>query len=57
MKHSATSSELAAQPEVARASWPLPEPTLTYFPNARFAISDRDPDARAHRAPSGATTH
>jgi len=30
---------------VARASWPLPEPTLTYFPNARFAISDRDLDA------------
>ncbi|WP_328357550.1 16S rRNA (cytosine(1402)-N(4))-methyltransferase RsmH [Mycobacterium sp. NBC_00419] len=36
MKHSATSSDLA------RASWPLPEPTLTYFPNARFANSDRD---------------
>ncbi|WP_179968465.1 16S rRNA (cytosine(1402)-N(4))-methyltransferase RsmH [Mycolicibacterium helvum] len=50
MKHSATSFELAAQPEVARASWPLPEPTLTYFPNARFAISDRDLDSRVHRA-------
>ncbi|WP_431236414.1 16S rRNA (cytosine(1402)-N(4))-methyltransferase RsmH [Mycolicibacterium aichiense] len=48
MKHSATSSELAAQPEVARASWSLPEPTLTYFPNARFTCSDRDLDARAH---------
>ncbi|MCV7214259.1 16S rRNA (cytosine(1402)-N(4))-methyltransferase RsmH [Mycobacterium crocinum] len=48
MKHSATSSELAAQPEVARASWSLPEPTLTYFPNARFALSDRDLDAGAH---------
>src|SRR5690242_1914521 len=48
MKHSATSSELAAQPEVARASWSLPEPTLTYFPNARFASSDRDLDAGAH---------
>ncbi|MCV7125226.1 16S rRNA (cytosine(1402)-N(4))-methyltransferase RsmH [Mycobacterium lacus] len=42
MKHSATSSE-----EHARASWPLPEPTLAYFPNARFATSDRDPGARA----------
>ena len=32
----------------ARASWPLPEPTLTYFPDVRFA-SDRDlgaPDTR-----------
>ncbi|WP_445165682.1 16S rRNA (cytosine(1402)-N(4))-methyltransferase RsmH [Mycolicibacterium sp. Dal123E01] len=48
MKHSATSSELAPQPEVARASWPLPEPTLTYFPNARFAISDRDLDSGAY---------
>lgn len=37
MKHSATSSEAHA-----RAPWPLPEPTLTYFPNARFALSDRD---------------
>jgi 16S rRNA (cytosine1402-N4)-methyltransferase len=44
MKHSATSSEAHA-----RASWPLPEPTLTYFPNARFAISDRDLDAGAPR--------
>ncbi|MCV7261156.1 16S rRNA (cytosine(1402)-N(4))-methyltransferase RsmH [Mycobacterium shimoidei] len=42
MKHSATSSEACA-----RAWWPLPEPTLTYFPNARFALSDRDLDARA----------
>ncbi|WP_293320659.1 16S rRNA (cytosine(1402)-N(4))-methyltransferase RsmH [Mycobacterium sp.] len=31
----------------ARASWPLPEPTLAYFPNARFAPSDRDPGAGA----------
>ncbi|WP_156942831.1 16S rRNA (cytosine(1402)-N(4))-methyltransferase RsmH [Mycobacterium genavense] len=37
MKHSATSSEAHA-----RASWPLPEPTLAYFPNARFVASDRD---------------
>ncbi|MGY4709002.1 16S rRNA (cytosine(1402)-N(4))-methyltransferase RsmH [Mycolicibacterium sp. CBM1] len=48
MKHSATSFDLAAQPEVARASWSLPEPTLTYFPNARFALSDRDLDAGSH---------
>src|SRR6201997_1131547 len=44
MKHSATSSEARA-----RASWPLPEPTLAYFPNARFAPSDRDPGAGASR--------
>ncbi|WAJ47755.1 16S rRNA (cytosine(1402)-N(4))-methyltransferase RsmH [Mycobacterium sp. Aquia_216] len=42
MKHSATSSEAHA-----RASWPLPEPTLAYFPNARFVTSDRDPGAGA----------
>jgi 16S rRNA (cytosine1402-N4)-methyltransferase len=40
MKHSATSSEAHA-----RATWPLPEPTLAYFPNARFVSSDRDLDA------------
>src|SRR5271156_4892522 len=45
MKHSATLSEARA-----RASWPLPEPTLTYFPNARFVLSDRDLDAGARRA-------
>ncbi|TDH48921.1 16S rRNA (cytosine(1402)-N(4))-methyltransferase RsmH [Mycobacterium talmoniae] len=44
MKHSATSFEAHA-----RASWPLPEPTLTYFPNARFALSDRDLEAGATR--------
>jgi len=42
MKHSATSSEAHA-----RASWPLPEPTLAYFPDARFVPSDRDLDAGA----------
>ncbi|MBV8928654.1 MAG: 16S rRNA (cytosine(1402)-N(4))-methyltransferase RsmH, partial [Mycobacteriaceae bacterium] len=31
----------------ARASWPLPEPTLAYFPNARFVTSDRDLGAGA----------
>jgi 16S rRNA (cytosine1402-N4)-methyltransferase len=45
MKHSATLSEARA-----RASWPLPEPTLTYFPNARFVLSDRDLDAGARWA-------
>ncbi|MGZ4564594.1 MAG: 16S rRNA (cytosine(1402)-N(4))-methyltransferase RsmH [Mycobacterium sp.] len=40
MKYSATSSEAHA-----RATWPLPEPTLAYFPNARFVPSDRDLDA------------
>ncbi|MHA2415452.1 16S rRNA (cytosine(1402)-N(4))-methyltransferase RsmH [Mycobacterium avium] len=44
MKHSATSSEAHA-----RATWPLPEPTLAYFPNARFVPSDRDLDAGAAR--------
>src|ERR1700754_1744707 len=42
MKHSATSSEAHA-----RASRPLPEPTLAYFPNAWFVTSDRDPGAGA----------
>src|ERR1700743_3796897 len=44
MKHSATLSEARA-----RAPWPLSEPTLTYFPNARFVQSDRDLDAGALR--------
>jgi 16S rRNA (cytosine1402-N4)-methyltransferase len=44
MKHSATLSEARA-----RAPWPLPEPTLTYFPNARFVLSGRDLDAGARR--------
>src|ERR1700690_1375392 len=42
MKHSATLSKARA-----RASWPLSEQTLTYFPNARFVPSDRDLDATA----------
>ncbi|WP_105886870.1 16S rRNA (cytosine(1402)-N(4))-methyltransferase RsmH [Mycobacterium shigaense] len=50
MKHSATLSEAHA-----RASWPLPEPTLAYFPNARFVASDRDLGAwAALRADRGA---
>ena len=44
MKHSATLSEARA-----RAPWPLSEPTLTYFPNARFVLSGRDLDAGARR--------
>src|SRR6516162_9117611 len=48
MKHSATSSEARA-----RASWPLPEPTLAYFPNAKFVPSDRDLGAGAARQTRG----
>lgn len=50
MKHSATLSEAHA-----RASWPLPEPTLAYFPNARFVTSDRDLGALAPPRAWGAT--
>jgi 16S rRNA (cytosine1402-N4)-methyltransferase len=42
MKLCATSFDPAAVPDMARATWPLPEPALAYFPNARSAISDRD---------------
>jgi 16S rRNA (cytosine1402-N4)-methyltransferase len=31
----------------ARASWPLPEPALAYFPDVRSVLSDRDLGARA----------
>ncbi len=48
MKRFATSSDTHA-----RASWPLPEPTLAYFPNARFALSDRDLGAGAARRSRG----
>jgi 16S rRNA (cytosine1402-N4)-methyltransferase len=47
MKLYTTSSEAAADRHVARASWPLPEPALAYFPNARSALSGRDLDAGA----------
>src|ERR1700753_643066 len=50
MKHSATLSKARA-----RASWPLSEPTLTYFPNARFVPSDRDLDATDRRVGCQAT--
>ncbi len=47
MKLCTTSSDLAADRHVARASWPLPEPALAYFPNVRSAVSDRDLGAGA----------
>jgi 16S rRNA (cytosine1402-N4)-methyltransferase len=55
MKLCTTSSDAAADRHVARASWPLSEPALAYFPDARFAISDRDLGAgtftRGHAMP------
>jgi 16S rRNA (cytosine1402-N4)-methyltransferase len=47
MKLSTTSSDPTVDTANARASWPLPEPALTYFPDARTAISDRDLGAGA----------
>nr|WP_239591630.1 16S rRNA (cytosine(1402)-N(4))-methyltransferase RsmH [Mycolicibacterium tusciae] len=51
MKLCTTSSEAAADAgldrHVARASWPLSESALAYFPDARSANSDRDLDAGA----------
>jgi 16S rRNA (cytosine1402-N4)-methyltransferase len=47
MKLCTTSSDLAADRHVARASRPLPEPALAYFPNARSVLSDRDLGAGA----------
>jgi 16S rRNA (cytosine1402-N4)-methyltransferase len=47
MKLCTTSFDSAADRHVARASWPLPEPALAYFPNARSALSDRDLGAGA----------
>ncbi|MBO0680547.1 16S rRNA (cytosine(1402)-N(4))-methyltransferase RsmH [Mycolicibacterium sp. S2-37] len=46
MKLCATSSEPAFDP--ARATWPLSDPALAYFPDARTAHSDRDLGAGAH---------
>ncbi|WP_234796784.1 16S rRNA (cytosine(1402)-N(4))-methyltransferase, partial [Mycolicibacterium porcinum] len=55
MKLCATSSDAAHQPaaglDLARATRPLPELALAYFPNARSVDSDRDPGAGAN--PSG----
>jgi 16S rRNA (cytosine1402-N4)-methyltransferase len=42
MKLCTTSFDSAADRHVARASWPLSEPALAYFPNARSGLSDRD---------------
>ena len=47
MKLYTTSFDSAADRHVARASWPLPEPALAYFPNARSGFSDRDLGAGA----------
>jgi 16S rRNA (cytosine1402-N4)-methyltransferase len=47
MKLYTTSFDSAADRHVARASWPLSEPALAYFPNARSARSDRDLGAGA----------
>jgi 16S rRNA (cytosine1402-N4)-methyltransferase len=35
-------AEAAPDRHVALASWPLPEPALAYFPDARSVLSDRD---------------
>ncbi|WP_197420034.1 16S rRNA (cytosine(1402)-N(4))-methyltransferase RsmH [Mycobacterium sp. NAZ190054] len=53
MKHSATFSDLATGPQ-ARAVRPLPEPALTYFPDVRSALSDRDLTAGAAPIPQSA---
>jgi 16S rRNA (cytosine1402-N4)-methyltransferase len=42
MKLCATSFDSDADPNEARAAWPLSEPALAYFPNARSMVSDRD---------------
>ena len=47
MKLSTTSSDPTVDTAHARASWPLPEPALAYFPDARSAHSDRDLGAGA----------
>jgi 16S rRNA (cytosine1402-N4)-methyltransferase len=47
MKLYTTLFDRAADAATARASWPLPDPALTYFPDVRSALSDRDLGARA----------
>ncbi len=47
MKLYTTLFDRAANPALARASWPLPEPALAYFPNVRSALSGRDLGAGA----------
>ncbi len=53
MKHSATFFDLATGPQ-ARAVWPLPEATLTYFPDVRFGHPGRDLTAGVATIPRGA---
>src|ERR1700712_4601236 len=50
----ATSSKSTVETGQALAWWPLPEPALAYFPNARSATSDRDLGARAGTPTEGA---
>ena len=45
MKTCATFFDSEAHEQLAHASWPLPDPALAYFPNARSASSDRDQEA------------
>jgi 16S rRNA (cytosine1402-N4)-methyltransferase len=47
MKLYTTSSNRTVDAAHARAAWPLPEPALAYFPNARSVLSGRDLDAGA----------
>ena len=47
MKLYTTLFDRAADAATARASWPLSDPALTYFPDVRSAHSDRDLGARA----------
>jgi 16S rRNA (cytosine1402-N4)-methyltransferase len=47
MKLYTTLFDSAADRHVARASWPLSEPALAYFPDARPGLSDRDLGAGA----------
>jgi len=47
MKLYTTSSNRTVDAAHARAAWPLPEPALAYFPNARSVLSGRDLGAGA----------
>ena len=47
MKLYTTLFDRAADAATARASWPLSDPALTYFPDVRSALSDRDLGAGA----------
>ncbi|WP_174523691.1 16S rRNA (cytosine(1402)-N(4))-methyltransferase RsmH [Mycolicibacterium novocastrense] len=55
MKLCTTSSDSAVDRHQARASRPLPEPALAYFPDARSVLSDRDPGAGASGGGEGGT--